>query len=53
MTITIISIRRSTGLSNMKLNKKIKKAENQIKEGKFVKADFSMSDEEIDDLLMS
>lgn len=31
----------------------IERSEERIKEGKFVKADTSMSDEEIDDLLMS
>ncbi len=35
------------------VQKAIKRSEEQIKRGKFVKADTSMSTEEIDDLLMS
>jgi AbrB family looped-hinge helix DNA binding protein len=41
-------IRRGT----LELLKKIEKAEKQIKEGKYVKANTDMSAEEIDDLLM-
>ena len=35
------------------LIEKIKRSEEQIKEGKFVKADISTADEEIDDLLIA
>ena len=38
---------------DMELIEKIQKSEEQIKKGEFTKADTEMSDEEIDDLLMS
>ncbi len=38
---------------DMILIDKIKRSEEDVKKGKFVKADSSMHDEEIDDLLMS
>jgi AbrB family looped-hinge helix DNA binding protein len=38
---------------DMILIDKIKRSEEDVKKGKFVKADSSMSDEKIDDLLMS
>ena len=51
--ILLKQIRKETLAKDIKLIEKIQTAEEQIKKGKFVKADASMSDKEIDDLLMA
>ncbi len=50
--ILLKQIKKEALRDDMLLLEKIKRSEEQIKAGKFVKADTSMSDEEIDDLLM-
>ena len=51
--ILLKMIRKETLVRDIHLIENIEKSEQQIKEGNFVKADTSMCDEEIDDLLMS
>jgi len=51
--IMLKQIKKEALRDDMLLIEKIKGSEEQIKEGKFVKADISMADEEIDDLLMA
>lgn len=46
-------IRKETLVKDMHLLEMIERSEEKIKAGRFTKADTSMSDEEIDDLLMS
>lgn len=46
-------IKKEALKEDMILIEKIRRSEEQIKEGKFVKADTSMSDEKTDDLLMN
>ncbi len=50
--ILLKMIRKETLAWDMHLLEMIERSEKQIKAGKFTKADTSMSDEEIDDLLM-
>ncbi len=50
--ILLKMIRKEALARDMHLLEMIERSEEQIKAGKFVKADTSMSDEEIDDLLM-
>lgn len=50
--ILLKMIRKETLARDIRLIESIEKSEEQIKERKVVKADTSMSDEEIDDLLM-
>ena len=50
--ILLKKIRKEALKSDMILIDKIKRSEDEIKKGKFIKADTKMSDEEIDDLLM-
>lgn len=45
-------IRKEALIKDIHLLEMIERSEEQIKAGKFIKADTSMSDEEIDDLLM-
>lgn len=49
--IMLKRIRKETLAKDMRLIEAIERSEKQIKEGKFVKADTSMKEEEIDDLL--
>ena len=49
--IMLKQIKKEALKEDMLLIERIIKSEEQIKEGKFVKADTTMSDEEIDDLL--
>jgi len=51
--ILLKTIKKESLLRDMKLMEAIERSEEQIKQGKFVKADTSMDEEEIDDLLMS
>ena len=51
--ILLKRIKKESLIEDMGLITKIRKSEEQINEGKVVKADTKMSDEEIDDLLMS
>jgi AbrB family looped-hinge helix DNA binding protein len=51
--ILLKRIRKEALIRDMRLLEKIGKSEEQIINGKFVKADTKMRDEEIDDLLMS
>ena len=51
--ILLKAIRKEALLRDIHLIEAIERSEEQIKQGKFVKADTSMSAEEIDDLLMS
>ncbi len=46
-------IRKEALAKDMQLLERIERSEEQIKAGKYTKADTSMSDEEIDDLLMA
>lgn len=46
-------IKKEALIEDMLLIEKIRRSEEQVKEGKSVKADTSMSDKEIDDLLMN
>lgn len=49
--IMLKQIKKETLKEDMLLIEKIRRSEEDIKKGRFVKADSSMSDEEIDDLL--
>lgn len=49
--IMLKRIRKESLAKDMRLIEAIERSEKQIKEGKFVKADTSMKEEEIDDLL--
>ena len=51
--ILLKMIRKDTLVRDIQLIESIEKSEEQIKSGKFTKAKTSMSDEEIDDLLMA
>jgi AbrB family looped-hinge helix DNA binding protein len=51
--ILLKQIRKESLMRDIKLIEKIERSEEQIKRGKFVKADTRMSDVEIDDLLMN
>lgn len=51
--IMLKQIKQEALMDDMLLLEKIRRSEEQIKKGKFVKADTSMSDKEVDDLLMS
>ncbi len=51
--IMLKQIKKESLREDMLLIEKIRRSEEQIRKGKFVKADTSMSDEEIDDLLMA
>ncbi len=51
--IMLKQIKKEALREDMLLIEKIRRSEEQIKEGKFAKADTSMGDEEIDDLLMA
>ena len=50
--ILLKMIRKETLAKDMHLLERINRSEEQIKAGKFTKADVKMSEEEIDDLLM-
>ncbi len=52
-SILLKQIRKETLMKDMKLIEKIQTAEEQIKKGRLVKANTSMSDKEVDDLLMA
>ena len=52
-SILLKQIRKETLIKDMKLIEKIQTAEEQIKKGRSVKANTSMSDKEVDDLLMA
>ena len=51
--IMLKQIKKEALRDDMLLIEKIRRSEEQIKDGKSVKADTSMADEEIDDLLMA
>ena len=51
--ILLKMIQKQKLTQDIKLIETIKKSEEEIKEGKIVKADTSMADKEIDDLLMT
>jgi len=51
--ILLKTIKKESLLRDIHLMEAIERSEEQIKQGKFVKANTSMSDEEIDDLLTS
>ncbi len=51
--IMLKQIKKEALKEDMLLIERIQKSEEQIKEGKFVKTDTSMNEEEIDDLLMN
>ena len=51
--ILLKQIKKESLKDDMILVDKIRKSEDEIKKGKFVKADTKMGEEEIDDLLMS
>ena len=51
--IMLKQIKKEALREDMLLIEKIRRSEEQIREGKIVKADTTMSDEEIDDLLMA
>jgi len=51
--ILLKQIKKESLKSDMLLIDKIRKSEDEIKNGKIVRAETQMSDEEIDDLLMS
>jgi hypothetical protein len=51
--IMLKQIRKETLAKDMRLIEAIERSEKQIKEGKSIKADTSMKDEEIDDLLIA
>ncbi len=51
--ILLKQIRKESLSKDMRLIDKVLRSEDQIKNGKIVKADISMKDEEIDDLLMN
>ena len=50
--ILLKQIKKESLKNDMILIDKIKRSEDEIKNGEFIKADTKMSDEEIDDLLM-
>ncbi|MEA3378675.1 MAG: AbrB/MazE/SpoVT family DNA-binding domain-containing protein [Nanoarchaeota archaeon] len=50
--ILLRQIRKESLMKELKLIQKIEMTEKQIKKGKYVKANTSMFDEDIDDLLM-
>ena len=50
--ILLKQIRKESLRDDMMLMDKIRRSEDEIKRGRFVKADTKMSDEKIDDLLM-
>ena len=50
--ILLKQIKKEALREDIMLIEKIKRSEEQIKEGRFIKADSSMSDQEIDDLLI-
>jgi len=50
--ILLKQIRKESLREDIRLIEKIKRSEDEIKKGRFVKADTKMSNEEIDDLLM-
>lgn len=50
--ILLKQIKKESLRSDMLLIDKIRRSEDEIKNGKFIKVDTEMSDEEIDDLLM-
>ena len=50
--ILLKQIKKESLRSDMLLIDKIRRSEDEIKSGKFIKADTKMSDEEVDDLLM-
>ena len=50
--ILLKQIKKESLKSDMLLIDKIRRSEDEIKNGKFIRADTKMSDEEIDDLLM-
>jgi AbrB family looped-hinge helix DNA binding protein len=50
--ILLKQIKKESLKEDMILIEKIKKSEDEIKNGKFIKVDSKMSDKEIDDLLM-
>lgn len=51
--ILLKQIRKESLMKDIELIEKVHKSESQIREGKSIKADTSMGDEDIDDLLMS
>ncbi len=51
--ILLKQIKKESLKNDILLIEKIKKSEDQIKNGKFIKADTKMNDEDIDDLLTS
>ncbi len=51
--IMLKQIKKEALREDLLLIEKIKRSEEQIKRGKFVKADTAMGDEEIDDLLLA
>ncbi len=51
--ILLKQIRKKSLIEDMNLIESIRESEEQIKQGKFIKADTKMSDKEIDDLLMT
>jgi len=51
--IFLKQIKKESLMKYMKFIENIHRSELQIREGKFIKAETSMSDEEIDDLLMA
>lgn len=51
--IMLKQIKKEALREDMRLIEKIRESEEQIKNGKFVKAETSLSDEKIDDLLMN
>ena len=51
--ILLKQIKKESLKGDMLLIDKIKRSEDEIKNGKFIKIDTKMSDEEIDDLLMN
>ncbi|MFC1691552.1 AbrB/MazE/SpoVT family DNA-binding domain-containing protein [Nanoarchaeota archaeon] len=51
--ILLKQIKKEALSKDLKLIEKIENTEEQIKQGKIIKADTSMTDEEIDDLLMN
>ena len=50
--ILLKQIRKESLKDDMMLMDKIRRSEDEVKKGRFVKADTKMADEEIDDLLM-
>jgi len=50
--ILLKQIKKESLRSDLLLIDQIKKSEDELKDGKFIKADTKMSDEKIDDLLM-